>query len=105
MVATSGQHKIFTRHGTAMRLFALFVGFWMIMLPQMLNARVMSTPDEYGNAQAPVNEEEIKHVDLFELVVSGKAPHQMLDRSSWTKCCKDCPVLAPRGDVPHPPPW
>lgn len=89
-----------------MRLLALFVGFWMVMLPQMLNARALSTPDDHGSRPAPVNEEEeIKHLNLFELVVMGKDPHQALDRSSWTRLCKDSPVLAPHGDVPHPPPW
>jgi len=98
--------SLMQHHCTAMRLMALFVGFWMVMLPQMLNARALATPDEYGSRPAPVNEEEeIKHLDPFEFVALGKDAHQALDRSSWTSKCTDRPVLAPHGEVPHPPPW
>lgn len=93
-------------HCKAMRLMSVFVGFWMVMLPQMVNASALATADDFGSRPAPINEEEeIKHLNLFELVVMGKNPHAALDRSSWTRKFADSTVLAPHGEVPHPPPW
>lgn len=106
MVSTLRQQRILRGHGTGMRLMALFVGFWMVMLPQMLNARALSTPDEYGSRPAPVNEEEeIKHLNILDLLVVGKEQRKAIDQTPWTRYCKDRPLVVPHGDVPHPPPW
>lgn len=88
-----------------MRLTAVFVGFWMVMLPQMLNARALSTPDEYGSRPAPVNEEEVKHLNIFELAVIGMEPKEAPDGTVWAGLMQAHPILAQHGEVPHPPPW
>jgi hypothetical protein len=89
-----------------MRLFAVFVGFWMWMLPQMLSARAMSTPDEFGSRPIPVNEEEeTKHLNLFELVMLGHEPGELHDQKARFSHCEEGVVIAPHGEVPHPPPW
>ena len=88
------------------RGFALFVGFWMWMMPQMLNARALSTPDEYGSGPAPVNEEEeTQHAKLIELVVVGHSPRESMDGQRWAPQTVQHPMQARHSDVPHPPPW
>jgi|GEM_PF-7088876 len=90
----------------AMRLFAVFIGFWMWMLPQMLVTRAMATPDEFGSRPMPVNEEEeTKHPNFFELVIIGHKPCEVHDRKAISSHGEDEVVVAPRGEVPHPPPW
>jgi hypothetical protein len=89
-----------------MRLFAVFVGFWMWMLPQMLSTRAMATPDEFGSRPIPVNEEEeTKHINIFELAIMGHEPGGMHDRVDSFSHGEETIVIAPHGEVPHPPPW
>lgn len=94
------------QHAIVVRAFALFVGFWIWMMPQMLNARSLATPDEYGSRPAPVNEEEeTKHLDLFEVLVIGSTTDGSKERPTRSTPREERPIRAPHGEVPHPPPW
>lgn len=78
----------------------------MWMLPQMLSARALATPDEFGSRPIPVNEEEeTKHVNLFELVGLGHESGGVLKGVHALWHGEERPVVAAHGEVPHPPPW
>jgi hypothetical protein len=99
-------HTRVWHHGLAIRLFAVFVGFWMWMLPQMLSARALATPDEFGSRPIPVNEEEeTKHLNLFEVIDLGheSGDTRQGEHALWPS--EDRPEVATHGEVPHPPPW
>lgn len=89
----------------AVRAMALVLACGLWMMPQMLNARNLGTPDEMTGRTSPVNEEEVKHADALELfahVLTTLAPQGLPGRAPHTE---ESPLLAAHGEVPHPPPW
>ncbi|MCW5900783.1 MAG: hypothetical protein KIT10_16110 [Flavobacteriales bacterium] len=94
-------------YGLAIRALALFVAFWLWMMPWVMNAsgtRVIC--DEYGvPTPSPVGEEEeTKHAVAFTWVVMpdhGGSDDD--DAHPWSPA--DVPCMPLYGEVPHPPPW
>ncbi len=87
---------------------AVFVAFWMWMMPMITNAsgtRVIC--DEYGVPMpSPANEEE-EHKHAV-----NRHPHGSAGDATEKDAMSDAlpplepaPYLAPHGEVPHPPPW
>jgi len=93
-------------HGALMRCFAVFVGFWLWMMPQMLFSRSMlSFCEEHNTRPAPIAEEEEVHKAHAVNAIALKLGAQEKCRAGAPPSSDDAMILALHGEVPHPPPW
>lgn len=100
------QGPVATR-GVARRVFALLLGIWLFMVPQvMFSTAVLAFCDEFGATTPPLIEEEEVHQTGVPPCAVVPAGHSACDTDEqalphWEELL----LHTLHGEVPHPPPW
>jgi len=93
--------------GLVMRCFAMFMGVWLFLVPQiMFSASIQALCEEYGTTLPPITEEEeVNHCAVEPGGTAATLSAQVDVDEEPLPHWEELLLHTLHGEVPHPPPW